>query len=100
MFVTTLHLLPPPESLTPRDELNGKGGGLGRDTLQRLSKGVFVILLNVSSGRALAVLAVGALCVSSAGAGFALWSFRSSLSPDSVTYLDIIAQSIAQGRSI
>lgn len=54
-----------------------------------------------SFGRAqtLAVLAVGALCVGSAGAGFALWSFGSSLSPDSVTYLDM-AQSIAEGRGI
>jgi len=45
------------------------------------------------------VVALGFLCVGSAAVGFALWSFGSSLSPDSVTYLDM-AQSLAQGRGI
>lgn len=45
------------------------------------------------------MLAVGALCVGWAGVGFAFWSFASSLSPDSVTYLDM-AQSIAQGTGL
>lgn len=103
-FRSKKRTVPPPESLTPRGEVHGRAEDLhpacANDTLQRLPKGVFVIP-TASSGRAqmLAALAVGALCVGSAGVGFALWSFGSSLSPDSVTYLDM-AQSIAQGKGI
>ncbi|MDO8479276.1 MAG: glycosyltransferase family 39 protein [Candidatus Rokubacteria bacterium] len=45
------------------------------------------------------VVALGLVCIGSAGVGIGLWSSGSGLSPDSVTYLDM-AQNIAHGKGL